>query len=144
FFELVVLPLWERFNQSKSAIALCCACTVMMDQMVDWIAVENNETPKEVRDRFIGIAPEFETLNLIARALKHRELDRGTNKGLRDVFCVGMPGDEGHDNALPPVLWPDAVPGKHPPGPRINSGVKSDLLLRRCVNVLADELGLVI
>lgn len=142
FFNVVVQPLWQRFTEENSAIDLCCAVTVMLDQMVDWIAVESDETPKQVRERLAKVAPEFGTLNLIARTLKHRELDRGNDKGLRDIFCVGMPAGDGLDNALAPVFWPDLAPGRHPPGPRLNTGVRSDELLKRCFEVIAAELGI--
>lgn len=141
YFELVVLPLWRRFTQEVSAIELCCACTVLLDQMIDWIAEETNDTCANVRGRLASTAPEFDTLNLVARALKHRELDRGQGKGLRDVFCVGIPGDSGSSQPLPPIFFPDERPGKHPPGPRLNSGINSDVLLAKCINVLAGELG---
>jgi hypothetical protein len=139
FYELVVLPLWERVQREIWALDITCAAVILLDQMMDWIGDQTGEKPQEVRHRLNAVEPQFEQLNLISRALKHRELDKGAHKGLRDVFVEGL-----HANGFetPCVFWPDEVPGRHPPGgPRIGSGIKSISLLAPCIAAMNKELG---
>ena len=128
FFELAVLPMWQRFRADISATDLCCAVTVLMDQMPEWMAVEAGTSSSETRDRLKEIEPHFLQLNLAARAIKHRLLDRGPYKGLRDIIHPGKPASQGY-SARPPMFC-------LPESPLQNS----EALLEACVVVLRKEL----
>lgn len=141
FYELVVLPLWARVQREIWALDITCAVVILLDQMVDWIAEETGETPPQVRDRLKAVTPQFGALNLVSRALKHREVDRGPHKGLRDVFVEGRRADGFSNLEMPCSFWPDQVPGRHPPGPRINSAIDSISLLAPCIAAMNKELG---
>ncbi|WP_428513373.1 hypothetical protein [Roseovarius sp.] len=128
FFELAVVPMYRRFQSDMVADDLCCAAIILLDQMVDWIAVESGEKPEVVRSRFIQAEQHFSSLNLVARALKHRELDRGPNKGLRDVLSSGGRVLEDGYVKVPLVYLPE------------RKSVGIDVLLEACIKVVAEEL----
>ena len=128
FFQLAVVPMWRRFQSEMIADDLCCAAIILLDQMVDWIAVESKEKPEAVRSRLVQSEQYFESLNLAARAIKHRELDRGPNKGLRDILSSGGKVLEDGYVKVPIVYLPN------------NQSVKVDVLLDACVTAVAKEL----
>ena len=108
---------------------LCCAVTVLLDQMPDWMAEEEGVTPSDVRNRLSKLEPFFESLNLVARGIKHRELDRGPHKGLRDVITSGKKTRDGFIS--PP--WFYAKPE--------DKILHSEQVIKVCITVLASELG---
>jgi hypothetical protein len=140
FYELVVLPLWARVQKEIWALDISCAAVVLLDQMMDWIADQTGETTHQVRKRLSAVTPQFEDLNLIARAIKHRELDKGERKGLRDVYVEGRRARDASERDLPCQFWPDEVPGWHT-APRMNSAISSISLLGPCIAAMNKELG---
>ncbi|MEM7723073.1 MAG: hypothetical protein AAF376_11920 [Pseudomonadota bacterium] len=130
FFQLVVVAMWRRFQRDMVADDLCCAAIVLLDQMIDWIAIDTGEKPKFVRQRLVRAEENFSSLNLAARAIKHRELDRGPHKGLRDILSSGGKVMEDGSVKVPIVF----LPGKQ--------SLKVDVLLETCIKAVADELQL--
>ena len=129
FFEAVVVPIWQRFTNEMIAVDLCCAAIVLLDQMPDWIAAETGEDPSDVRVRLVEKDPHFHKLNLAARVIKHREIDRGPNRGLSDVLTDGARILDDGTVMTPLISLPDG------------ESIKADVLLKSCMNIVAGELG---
>ena len=127
YFEQIVLPLWYRYQRDISSDELCCATVVMLNHVPDWLAEETGESIKDIRKRFVEMDPMFEHLDVVARALKHRELDRNPDKGLKDVLREGIPPKDGN-KARATAFG------------RMGTLVQGDEMLRTCVEIFAREL----
>lgn len=131
FFNEIVLPLWNRWQQEIGAPDLCCSVAIFLDQMPEWIAAQAMEDPQEARARLLGKEPLFRELNLIARTIKHYELDRGPDAGLKDVIAYVDPKAPNLGRDAPKFF----IKGEE-------RFLDSKKLLKACFIALADELGL--
>lgn len=84
FLDEVVKPSFARLKAAPADRSLIMSAAIVTSHSADWIADETARAIEVVRDSLRGRFADFEYLDAVANAHKHRALSRTRFKGLTD------------------------------------------------------------